>query len=70
VRIEARSAIVAAAVVMAFGCVGASGLYRKLPYDPQRDFVAITEVLASGMVLVANPRVAAGSPQTLPPAAA
>jgi len=38
-----------------------AGLYRKLPYDPQRDFVAITEVLASGMVLVANPRVAAGS---------
>ncbi|HEV2007831.1 MAG TPA: tripartite tricarboxylate transporter substrate binding protein [Burkholderiales bacterium] len=38
-----------------------AGLYRKLPYDPQRDFVAITEVLASGMVLVANPRLAAGS---------
>lgn len=38
-----------------------AGLYRKLPYDPQRDFIAITEVLASGMVLVANPRVAAGS---------
>ena len=38
-----------------------AGLYRKLPYDPQRDFVAITEVVASGMVLVANPRVAAGS---------
>ena len=38
-----------------------AGLYRKLPYDPQRDFIAITEVLASGMVLVVNPRVAAGS---------
>ena len=38
-----------------------AGLYRKLPYDPQRDFVAITEVLASGMVLVANPRLAASS---------
>lgn len=38
-----------------------AGLYRKLPYDPQRDFVPITEVLASGMVLVANPRLAANS---------
>ncbi len=38
-----------------------AGLYRKLPYDPQRDFVPITQVLSSGMVLVANPRLPAGS---------
>ena len=38
-----------------------AGLYRKLPYDPERDFIPISEVLASGMVLVANPRVAAAN---------
>jgi tripartite-type tricarboxylate transporter receptor subunit TctC len=38
-----------------------AGLYRKLPYDPERDFVPISEVLASGMVLVANPRVPAST---------
>jgi len=37
------------------------GLYRKLPYDPDRDFVPVAGTLTSGMVLVANPRVPANS---------
>jgi tripartite-type tricarboxylate transporter receptor subunit TctC len=40
-------------------------LYRKLPYDPVRDFVAISQFITTGMVLVANPRVAAASFQDL-----
>lgn len=38
-----------------------AALYRKLPYDPQRDFVAVTLVASSGLVLVANTKVAASS---------
>lgn len=38
-----------------------ASLYRKLPYDPQRDFVPITQIVTSGMVLVANPKVPANS---------
>jgi tripartite-type tricarboxylate transporter receptor subunit TctC len=36
-------------------------LYRKLPYDPVRDFAAISEVVSSSPVMVASPRVAANS---------
>ncbi len=36
-------------------------LYRKLPYDPLRDFAAITEAIASGLVAVANPKLPAES---------
>ena len=36
-------------------------LYRKLPYDPIRDFAPITEAIASGLVAVANPRLPADS---------
>ena len=36
-------------------------LYRKLPYDPLRDFLPITEAIASGLVAVANPRLPAES---------
>ena len=37
-------------------------LYRKLPYDPVRDFTPITQVAESyGMVLVVNPSVSAQS---------
>lgn len=36
-------------------------LYRKLPYDPVRDFTAISEVVSSSPVMVANHRVAANS---------
>jgi tripartite-type tricarboxylate transporter receptor subunit TctC len=32
-------------------------LYRKLPYDPIRDFAPITEAIASGLVAVANPKL-------------
>jgi tripartite-type tricarboxylate transporter receptor subunit TctC len=42
-----------------------AGLYRKLPYDPVRDFVPISEVMTSGMMLVGNPRVPANSLQEL-----
>jgi tripartite-type tricarboxylate transporter receptor subunit TctC len=38
-----------------------AALYRKLPYDPQRDFVPVSLVTSSGLVLVANPKLAAGS---------
>jgi len=38
-----------------------AALYRKLPYDPQRDFVPISLVTSSGLVLVSNPKLAAGS---------
>lgn len=36
-------------------------LYRKLPYDPVRDFVPISQIVTSGMVLVANPKIPAGT---------
>lgn len=42
-----------------------AGLYRKLPYDPVRDFTPISEVMTSGMMLVGNPRVPANSLQEL-----
>jgi tripartite-type tricarboxylate transporter receptor subunit TctC len=38
-----------------------AGLYRKLPYDPVRDFTPIVQMVTSGMVVVANPKVPAGS---------
>jgi tripartite-type tricarboxylate transporter receptor subunit TctC len=38
-----------------------AALYRKLPYDPQRDFVPVSLVTSSGLVLVANPKLAAAS---------
>lgn len=38
-----------------------ASLFRKLPYDPVRDFTPIIQMVTSGMVLVANPRVTASS---------
>jgi tripartite-type tricarboxylate transporter receptor subunit TctC len=32
------------------------GLYKKLPYDPQRDFMPIGQLVSAGTALVANPR--------------
>jgi tripartite-type tricarboxylate transporter receptor subunit TctC len=32
-------------------------LYRKLPYDPLKDFIAVTQVNASALLLVANPKL-------------
>ena len=32
------------------------GLYKKLPYDPLRDFVPITQLVSAGTALVATPR--------------
>src|ERR1700752_2717718 len=40
-------------------------LYRKLPYDPVRDFAAITEVAAAPLVIVAHPAVPAKSVKEL-----
>ena len=37
------------------------GLYRKLPYDPVRDFVAVSKLISAGTVLVAHPRFTANS---------
>ena len=36
-------------------------LYRKLPYDPLKDFIAVTQVNASALLLVANPQLPAKS---------
>jgi len=36
-------------------------LYRKLPYDAQRDFAPVSQLVATSMVLVANPKLAANS---------
>lgn len=34
------------------------GLYKKLPYDPQRDFAPITQLVSAGTALVAHPKFA------------
>jgi tripartite-type tricarboxylate transporter receptor subunit TctC len=34
-----------------------AGLYRKLPYDPVRDFVPISQLISAGTALVANPKI-------------
>ena len=36
-----------------------ASLYRKLPYDPLRDFVAVTEIAAPALVLLTHPSVPA-----------
>ena len=33
-----------------------TGLYKKLPYDPLRDFTPITQLVSAGTALVANPK--------------
>jgi tripartite-type tricarboxylate transporter receptor subunit TctC len=38
-----------------------ASLYRKLPYDPVRDFIPITQMVTSGMVLAVNPKLQANS---------
>ncbi|HKU71878.1 MAG TPA: tripartite tricarboxylate transporter substrate binding protein [Burkholderiales bacterium] len=38
-----------------------AALYRKLPYDPLRDFTPIVQIVTSGLVLVANPTVPGNS---------
>jgi tripartite-type tricarboxylate transporter receptor subunit TctC len=37
------------------------GLYRRLPYDPVRDFAPVSKLISAGTVLVANPKLAANS---------
>jgi len=34
------------------------GLYSKLPYDPVRDFLPVTQLVSAGTALVANPKFA------------
>jgi len=34
------------------------GLYRKLPYDPVRDFVPVSQLISAGTALVASPKFA------------
>ena len=36
-------------------------LYRKLPFDVHKDFVAVTQVVASQLVIVATPKLPANS---------
>jgi tripartite-type tricarboxylate transporter receptor subunit TctC len=38
-----------------------ASLYRKLPYDPQRDFTPIVQIVTSGMIVAANPKVPGNS---------
>jgi tripartite-type tricarboxylate transporter receptor subunit TctC len=38
-----------------------ASLYRKLSYDPIKDFVPITEIITGGLVLVVNPALPANS---------
>lgn len=38
-----------------------ASLYRKLPYDPVRDFIPITQMVTSGMVLAINPKLPANT---------
>ncbi len=33
------------------------GLYRKLPYDPIRDFAPVSQLISAGTALVANPKI-------------
>jgi len=40
-------------------------LYRKLPYDPLRDFLAVTEIASPALVLVTHPSVPARNLQEL-----
>lgn len=35
-----------------------TGLYRKLPYDPIRDFVPVSQLISAGTALVAHPKLA------------
>jgi tripartite-type tricarboxylate transporter receptor subunit TctC len=55
--------------VVAFGNAGTHAinatLYRKLPYDPVRDFAAVTEIAAATLVLVTHPSVPAKSVREL-----
>lgn len=44
-------------------------LYRKLSYDPVRDFAAVSQFSTTGMVVAANPRLPGGTIQDLMQAA-
>jgi tripartite-type tricarboxylate transporter receptor subunit TctC len=47
------------------GHAASPALYRALPFDPVRDFVPVTQVLASTLVLVANPKLPIASASEL-----
>jgi tripartite-type tricarboxylate transporter receptor subunit TctC len=40
-------------------------LYHKLPFDPVKDFIPVTQLVASSLLLVTTPRLAATSTQEL-----
>ncbi len=42
-----------------------ASLYRKLPYDPLRDFIAVSEIASPALVLVTHPSVPARNLQEL-----
>ncbi len=55
--------------IIGFGNAGTHAinatLYRKLPYDPVRDFAAISELASASIVLVTNAKLAANSVREL-----
>lgn len=55
--------------IIGFGNAGTHAinatLYKKLSYDPVRDFAAISEIASASMVLVTNPKLAANSVREL-----
>jgi tripartite-type tricarboxylate transporter receptor subunit TctC len=62
---ELAAKAVADGSVIAMGNAGTHAinatLYRKLPYDPVRDFAAVSEVASAPLVIVAHPAVPAKS---------
>jgi tripartite-type tricarboxylate transporter receptor subunit TctC len=69
VGIEAAARAAADGSVIAMGNAGTHAinatLYTKLPYDPVRDFAAVTEVASAPLVIVAHPAVPAKSVKEL-----
>jgi len=69
VATEFLARAVADGSIIGFGNAGTHAinatLYKKLPYDPVRDFAAISELASASMVLVTNPKLAANSVREL-----
>ncbi len=69
VATEFLARAVADGSIIGFGNAGTHAinvtLYKKLSYDPLRDFTAISEIASASMVLVTNPKLAANSVREL-----
>lgn len=69
VATEFLARAVADGSIIGFGNAGTHAinatLYKKLSYDPVRDFAAISEIASASMVLVTNPKLAANSVREL-----